>query len=78
MSSYALFLLIVAYIQSKGPNFPFQNLSHSHMLLEFFQTYSQLETDKYAIRINTQGKAEVNLYPIDYTKIQQLQYNIYN
>jgi DNA polymerase sigma len=53
MSSYALFLLIVAFIQAKGGSIAIANVPIGQLLIDFLHTYSTFETDKYGIRINT-------------------------
>lgn len=86
LSSYALFLLIVSYLQAKQMPNELSNVNIGRVLLEFLKYYAELDVKKFAIACSTPGapNSRLNTYPmIDFdqnvslfvTLTLQLQFN---
>jgi len=66
LSSYALFLLIVSFLQAKQMPTEIGQVNLGRVLLEFMKYYSELDVKKYAIACSTPGapNSRLNTYPI--------------
>ena len=67
LSSYALFLLIVSFLQAKQISTDLHQVNIGHVLLEFLKYYSELDVKKYASACSEPGhiNQRLNIYPCD-------------
>lgn len=67
LSSYALFLLIVSFLQAKQISTDLHQVNIGHVLLEFLKYYAELDVKKYAIACSEPGHTNqrLNIYPCD-------------
>ena len=65
LSSYALFLLIVSFLQAKQMPTLLQQINIGHTLLEFLKYYAELDVKKFAIACSRPGNpnSRLNTYP---------------
>ena len=65
LSSYALFLLIVSFLQAKQMPVELQQVRIGQVLLEFLKYYAELDVKKFAIACSTPGNpnSRLNIYP---------------
>ncbi len=55
LSSYALFLLIVSFLQAKQTPTEFNQVNLGRILLDFLKYYAELDVKKFAIACSTPG-----------------------
>jgi len=65
LSSYALFLLIVSFLQAKQISTELHQVNIGHVLLEFLKYYAELDVKKFAIACSEPGQtnSRLNIYP---------------
>ena len=66
LSSYALFLLIVSFLQAKQTPTELYSVNLGRILLDFLKYYAELDVKKFAIACSTPGQpnSRLNTYPI--------------
>jgi hypothetical protein len=66
LSSYALFLLIVSFLQAKQTPVELHLVNLGRVLLDFLKYYTELDVKKFAIACSTPGapNSRLNTYPI--------------
>ena len=66
LSSYALFLLIVSFLQAKQTPNELRHVNLGRTLLEFLKYYAELDVKKFAIACSIPGhpNSRLNTYPI--------------
>lgn len=65
LSSYAMFLLIVSFLQAKQMPTELHLVNIGHILLEFLKYYAELDVKKFAIACSAPGypNSKLNTYP---------------
>ncbi len=66
LSSYALFLLILSFLQAKQMPNELRHVNLGRTLLDFLKYYAELDVKKFAIACSTPGhpNSRLNTYPI--------------